>query len=151
MPAPLTMDRSTFLRSAGGFLLAAIVGPASLVRPGAAHAHPVRADLEHPEPREGITSDNVLSVEALEKFSKKQKVMTNYEAARAHPEIFDGLACACSCGGKNGTHRSLLSCYETLQPTGCGGCQEEADIVVKMIKDSKSLAEIRVAVDKWAD
>ena len=89
-----------------------------------------------------------MSVEALGQFNKG-KVAEAYEAARAHPEIFDGIMCACSCGGRKAEHRSLLSCYETMQPTGCGSCQQEAEVVAKGIKDGKTLADIRAAVDQW--
>jgi hypothetical protein len=147
-----TMNRAAFLRAGGGYLLAAVVAPAVVARPHCAHANTVHSDLEHPEPREGITSELVLSDEALGKFANRPKIAKAYASARANPGIFDGIACACSCGGsKKGEHRSLLTCYESMQATGCGACQEEAEIVVKMIDEGKSLADIRVAVNKWAD
>src|SRR5260370_17984379 len=31
---------------------------------------------------------------------------------------------SCSCGGKNGMHRSLLVCFEGPQATGCGRSEE---------------------------
>ena len=71
-----TMDRASFLRSVGVLAVAALVGPATLVSPRVAHAHPTRADLEHPEPREGITAELVLSVEALGKFADRPKIAT---------------------------------------------------------------------------
>jgi len=146
MPKRLSsIDRATFLSRIGGLFAVAY-----LDRTGIGRLVPTRSSLEHPEPREGITSEHVLSVEALSSFKKKEKVLEAFDAARAYPELFDGLACACSCGGKKGTHRSLLSCFETLQPTGCGACQEEGELVGKMAKESKTLAEIRAAVDKWA-
>jgi hypothetical protein len=48
-------------------------------------------------------------------------------------------------------HRSLLSCYETEQPTGCWSCREAGEYVGKLAKEGKSLAEIRAAVDKKFD
>jgi hypothetical protein len=149
MPTDVTpIGRGAFLRRAGGVLAVAFVDRSGFAR--LAHSHH-GAGLEHPEPREGITSEKVLSVEALEKFKKKEKMLACFESARAYPQFFDGVACACSCGAKHGTHRSLLSCYETLQPTGCGACQEEGELVGKLAKEGKTLAEIRAAVDKWAD
>ncbi|HEX7938522.1 MAG TPA: hypothetical protein VF483_05980 [Gemmatimonadaceae bacterium] len=136
------MDRATFLRTAGGLFSVAYLGRLPFAFPGR------RSGLQHPEPRVGITSEHVLSAEALGEFNKG-KVADAYEAARAHPEVFDGLMCACSCGGKKAQHRSLLSCYETMQPTGCGACQDEAEIAAKGINAGKTLAEIRAAVDKW--
>lgn len=147
-----TMNRAAFLRAGGGYLLAALVGPGVVAAPKSAHAHGLPSDLEHPEPREGITGELVLTAEALGKFSKRRKIAKAYASARANPALFDGIACACSCGGsKKGEHRSLLICYESMQATGCGACQEQAEIVVKMIDEGKSLAEIRAAVDAWAD
>src|SRR4029079_11474493 len=104
-----------------------------------------RNGFPHPEPREGITAENVLSVEALGESASK-KVLEAYEYARTYPGIFDGLYCACRCSdGKQG-HRSLLACYESRQPTGCGGCQHEADMVGKLAKEEKTLAESPLAV-----
>jgi hypothetical protein len=104
--------------------------------------------LKHPEPRAGITAAKVLSVEDL--GAKARKAVTEaYDAARQYPAVFDGLACACGChGDAEYQHRSLLSCYESRQPTGCQSCQMEAAFVGGLAKDGKPLAEIRGAVDK---
>ena len=96
----------------------------------------------HPEPRSGITSENVLPED---KLPDKKRVREGFAAAREHPEIFDGIYCPCECS-KN--HRSLLSCFESAQPTGCYGCLETAELVAKQIKDGKTLAEIRALIDK---
>ncbi len=45
-------------------------------------------------------------------------------------------------------HRSLLRCFETDQPVGCGACRESAALIGPLAKDGKSLADIRAAVDK---
>ena len=102
----------------------------------------------HPEPRPGITAENVLKADDLGEKPRKA-VLDAYDAARQYPQTFDGLACACGCHG-NATHqhRSLLVCYETKQPTGCPSCREQATFVGRMAKDGKPLAEIRAAVDK---
>lgn len=147
--APLPIDRSMFLRRAGGLLAVAFMDPSGVVR--VLHTHHVHRDLEHPDPREGITGEHVLTAEALGKLANKKKVMESYDAAREFPAFFDGVACACSCGGKKGSHRSLLVCFETMQPTGCGACQEEAEVVAKAAREGKTLAEVRAAVDKWSD
>ena len=65
--------------------------------------------------------------------------------SRTYPEIFDGIACACA--APHGEHRSLLSCYESRQPTGCGGCQQEAILIDSLAKDGKTLTAIRARVD----
>ena len=136
------VDRRGFLVRASGLLAIAAYD-----RTKFRLADPVRSGFEHPEPRPGITGEHVLTAEALG-TSRKERVLAAYDAARTYPEIFDGLACACGCTGKNGTHRSFLTCFETLQPTGCYGCQEQSEFVVKLIKDGKTLADIRAAMDK---
>ena len=45
-------------------------------------------------------------------------------------------------------HRSLLSCFESRQAIGCMACREEAELVVRLARDGKTLEEIRLAVDK---
>ena len=136
------IDRRAFLRGTGSLL--AIV---SFDRTPLRHHAMSRSSMEHPDPRPGITSEHVLATEALGS-GRREKLLASYDAARANPEIFDGLACACGCTGKNGSHRSLLTCFETLQPTGCHGCQEESLLVASLVKDGKSLAEIRTTIDK---
>jgi hypothetical protein len=106
-----------------------------------------RADpkpFPHPDPRPGVTSANVVAVDDL---PKKKSVREAYEAARTYPEIFDGVFCPCDCRDSMG-HRSLLSCFESNQPTGCHGCREAAEFILPLAKEGKSLEEIRKAVDK---
>ena len=136
------IDRRTFLQRTASVL--AIV---SFNRVPLRHHGMDPFSMEHPDPRPGITAEHVLTTEKLG-ASRKEKLLASYDAARGNPEIFDGLACACGCTGKNGSHRSLLTCFETMQPTGCYGCQEEALLVASLIKDGKSLGEIRATIDK---
>jgi hypothetical protein len=136
------MNRAAFLRQSFGFLAVAFLG-----RDGVGRILTLPDGLDHPEPRPGISAEKVLAADALG-ASPKQKVLDVYEAARSYPALFDGIACGCSCGGKNGPHRSLLVCFETMQPTGCIACQEEADLVGRLARQNKSLDEIRKAVDK---
>ena len=99
-------------------------------------------ELAHPDPRPGITAEKVL---AEDKLPDKKRVKEAFALAREYPEVFDGIGCACGCEKE---HRSLLSCYESAQPTGCWGCQEEAMLVGRLAKEGKALDEIRKAVDK---
>jgi hypothetical protein len=132
------MDRAAFLKQATGlFALAAL--DRSVLRPRAIDP------LHHPEPRPGITAEHVLADTEL---GESKKVLAAYAAARANPEIFDGLACACGCSEHGGEHRSLLVCYETRQPTGCQGCQDLARFVGEQAKAGAKLPEIRTAYDK---
>ena len=139
--SPQPINRATFLKQATSLLGVTFIGRGGLPRWSLAPL-----SLTHPEPRDGITAERVLGESALS--GRKEPVLRAYESARNYPAIFDGIACGCSCGGEKGTHRSLLVCYETLQPTGCGACQEEAQLVGRLAKAEKSLAEIREAVDK---
>lgn len=139
---PEPIDRATFLRRARGLLAVASVDPSGLPQ-----FFTDAEGLEHPEPREGITANHVLATDALGP-TPRPKAVEAYEYARSYPAIFDGVACGCSCGAKNGTHRSLLVCFETLQPTGCGACQLEGELVGRLARDQKPLAEIRKAVDR---
>jgi hypothetical protein len=137
------ISRAGFLKRVGGLSVLAFLDTSAV-----AFAVPV---LKHPDPREGITAEKVLKLEDLGEKPRK-KVVDAYDAARQYPAVFDGLACACGClGGESYQHRSLLVCFETRQPTGCMGCQEESAFVAKLAKDGKTLPEIRVAVDKEFD
>jgi hypothetical protein len=138
-----SITRSAFLRRASGLLAVAFVGRGRLPMTPA----PMRMRLVHPDPRPGITSERVLTAEAVGK-TYKGKVGEAYDAARAYPEVFDGIACACGCSPSSGTHRSLLVCYETMQPTGCHSCQTEALLVGRLAKRGDALDDIRKAVDK---
>lgn len=137
----LAINRRDFFRHMGGVLVVVALDPASLTGRGFV------SRLEHPDPRPGITAEHVLTAEALGS-SRKETVLAAYDTARMYPELFDGLACACGCTGKQNIHRSLLTCFETLQPTGCYGCQEQAQLVAKLAKEDKTLADIRLAFDK---
>jgi hypothetical protein len=139
---PESIDRAMFLHRAGGLLTVAFLDRSTV---GRLLARP--ATLDHPEPRPGITAERVLTAEALG-TSRKAKVADAYAAARSWPAIFDGIACGCGCGGPKGMHRSLLVCFETLQPTGCASCQMEAELVARLARQDKPLADIRKAVDK---
>lgn len=135
------MSRATFLKRAGGLSMFALIDR-SVLRLA------LDEPLKHPDPRARITADKVLKVEDLGD-KPRRGVVAAFDAARKHPEIFDGLACACGCAGDASyQHRSLLVCFETRQPTGCHGCREEATFVADMAKDGKTLAQIRIAVDR---
>lgn len=97
----------------------------------------------HPDPRPGITAEHVLPIDQL---GHDPEVLAAYAAARAYPAIFDGLYCACECRDSMG-HRSLLSCFESRQPTGCAGCREQALLVGRLAKEGRSLADVRQAID----
>src|SRR5688572_33386245 len=131
-----SLSRRDALSRLGGFLMAAALPDWRWSN----HVFP------HPEPRPGITAENVLPDD---KLPDKKRVREGFAAAREYPELFDGIYCACECSK---THRSLLTCFESMQPTGCMGCLEVAELVSSMAKEGKTLQEIRAAVDKkWDD
>jgi hypothetical protein len=132
--APLP-TRRTFLQRLGAFAILIALRPVS--------AFAATKPFKHPDPRPGVTSAKVIPDDKLP--PKNRNVRFAYAAARAHPEIFDGLACACGCADE---HRSLLTCYETEQPTGCYGCRELAVLVGEEIAKGKNLTEIRQVYDK---
>lgn len=103
-----------------------------------------RGGFPHPEPRPGVTAEHVLSEEEI---GSRRRVREAYAAARTHPEIFDGVFCACECH-ESMNHRSLLSCFESRQAIGCAACREEGELVGRLARDGKTLDEIRRAVDE---
>lgn len=128
------ISRRAALGRMAGLFATSLAAPASLERrPG---------ELSHPDPRPGITAEKVLPDDRL---PDKKRVREAFAAAREFPELFDGICCACGCEKE---HRSLLSCFESQQPTGCWGCQEEAFLISRMAKEGKTLDDIRKAVDK---
>ena len=99
----------------------------------------------HPAPRPGITGDVVLKKEELTGAS--QNVLDAYETARANAETMDGLYCVCECADGM-KHRSLLACFESRQPMGCWSCKDQAEYVERLVKQGKTLDDIRKAFDK---
>lgn len=133
----MTLSRRDAITRIGGLLAIAVVRPGDLRLPG-------HKPFEHPDPRPGITGENVLGAD---KLPNKKKVRAAYDAARRYPEIFDGVLCVCDCKGSMG-HRSILACFESDQAVGCMACREVAELIEPLATLGKSLAEIRQAVDK---
>jgi len=140
-----TIDRAAFLKGIASLFAIGLIDTPALRRMPMVMA---MRELHHPDPRPDITADHVLVEKELGKLAGKKNVMAAYDNARAYPEIFDGLACGCGCTAEGAGHRSLLSCYESMQPSGCPSCREESVLVAKLAQDKKTLAEIRVAVNK---
>jgi hypothetical protein len=131
-----------------GFLLGTLALAATPWRDAlarvASHSTPAAFEVRHPDPRPGITAANVLPPDRL---PDKKRVRRAYAMAREIPQVFDGLYCYCDCEKTQG-HRSLLSCFESDQATGCLACREEAELVHSLHTQGKNLGEIRAAVDK---
>ena len=133
-------SRRQFLCSVPGLLATPLVWQEAAAR----HITRQRSGFPHPEPRPGVTGEKVLPESEI---GDRRRVREVYEAARTHPELFDGVYCACECDKSMG-HRSLLSCFESRQAIGCMACREEGELVARLARDEKTLAEIRLAVDK---
>ena len=139
------VNRRAFLAFLGSAALAGMSRGALArdltIRP---HGARKRDGFPHPDPRPGVTAEHVL---ADDEIGSRKRVREAYAAARTHPEVFDGVYCACACD-KSMNHRSLLSCFESRQAVGCGACREEGELVGRLARDGKTLDEIRRAVDE---
>lgn len=109
---------------------------------GHAHSGARRTAATHPDPRPGITGAHVLPDERIPKRHKDA-----FAAARAIPEVLDGLYCHCECAERRG-RRSLLSCFESEMPLSCGICTGEARLAWRLQKKGRSLNEIRAEIDR---
>lgn len=97
----------------------------------------------HPDPRPGVTNADVLPQSMLAGYINE---VNAYAAARANPEVLDGLYCHCQCHEHSG-HRSLLTCFESLHGAACEICQREAIMGVAMRRQGATLDQIRQAID----
>lgn len=140
---PPVSRRSAMVRLARLARLAAV-----LPLLGARPAHPApgsrapRRRVPHPTPRADVTAERVLP-----EADVPAKSRAAYAAARAYPQVLDGLYCHCGCAERDGL-RSLLSCFESRMPVTCGICRGEAALAGRLAARGESLAAIRAAVDK---
>ena len=102
-----------------------------------------RARAGHPDPRPGITAELVLPPEALPRTAGS---VESYAAARAVPQVLDGLHCYCDCARHSG-HRSLLTCFESEHGGYCDICMGEAVLAQQMTARGEAMDAIRRAVD----
>ena len=78
-----------------------------------------------------------------------------YQFAAANPDVLQNLPCYCGCGPMG--HTSNYSCYvqsaegeEIVFDThalGCGICVDITQDAMRMLRDGKTMTEIRVAID----
>jgi hypothetical protein len=104
---------------------------------------PRTAEAAHPQPREGITAQQVVPAQ---RYSSDPRIARVYAMAARIPNVLDGLYCHCECS-KHSDHRSLLTCFESDHGAMCDVCLGEAEIAFKMTQDGKTLEEIRTAID----
>ncbi len=108
-------------------------------------AHGAAHGGKHPDPRPGITGENVATAEQL---ADDAKLIPLFDSIRSIPEIADGIRCHCGCADKP-SYRSLLSCYEgkNAMARECHTCQAQGRLAARLSKAGKSLDEIRAAID----
>lgn len=97
----------------------------------------------HPDPRAGITAEKVLPLGTLPRTPGS---VESYAAARAVPQVLDGLFCYCDCARHSG-HRSLLTCFESEHGGYCDICMGEAVLAQQLTVRGESLDAIRRAID----
>ena len=133
------VNRRGFLRFVPGIAFAWLATPLHAVAQR-------RARADHPDAREGITGDDVISAEQLQSEGIPEETIQLYDGIRKIPEVADALACYCGCM-LMGT-RSLLECYhERGMARGCLICQGEARIAIGRHAEGQSLDQIRRAID----
>ncbi len=84
-----------------------------------------------------------------------KSVRQAYQFAVANPDVLQQLPCYCGCGGMG--HTSNYSCYVSVMPDGtsrfdghalgCSICVDIALDAMRMLKEDKSIAEMRLYVD----
>jgi len=83
-------------------------------------------------------------------------VRTAYQFAAANPDVMKNVPCYCGCGGIG--HTSNYSCYVTRADTkgaitydnhalGCSICVDITQDVMRLLRDGKSVPDIRAYVD----
>ncbi len=123
--------------------LLATVGALAAVLPRSLRALATRA--VHPTPRPGITGAKVATSEMLDGDEVLTELFANVGKI---PHVVDGIRCHCGCADLHG-HYSLLTCYEGADAMAriCPICQGEGRVAVRLAKNGKSLADIRIAID----
>jgi hypothetical protein len=99
---------------------------------------------QHPTPRPGITSANVMPASFVPRTPGSSEA---YAAARMHAATLDGVYCHCDCS-KHAGHRSLLTCFESDHGAYCDICMGEAMVASGMADQGRPLEEIRTAIDR---
>ncbi len=120
-----------------------VAGAAALGVVGVLVATQSGAAAGHPEPRAGITAEQVLPPAAV---PRTPGAADAYVAARAAPATLDGVYCYCDCSKHSG-HRSLLTCFESEHGAHCDICMGEGILAAQLASQGRSLNEIREAID----
>jgi hypothetical protein len=124
-----------------GVAAAALAGVLVVGRP---QPTPVAHGSTHPDPRAGITAEQVLPNAFVPRTPGSTEA---YAAARQAAATLDGVYCHCDCS-KHAGHRSLLTCFESTHGAYCDICMGEAVIAAQMSAQGQSLEQIRAAIDR---
>ena len=125
-----------------GAAAAALAGVLVVSRPQ--QASPVAHGSTHPDPRAGITAQQVLPNAFVPRTPGSTEA---YAAARQAAATLDGVYCHCDCS-KHAGHRSLLTCFESTHGAYCDICMGEAVLAAQMSAQGQSLEQIRAAIDR---
>ncbi len=104
-----------------------------------------RGAPRHPDPRPDA-QEAAAGVMPPSFFASLPRVRQAYQIAREIPDVLDGLYCYCECKEHLG-HRSLLICYHSQHGAGCDVCIGEAEQAYELVRQGRSLAEVRSAID----
>lgn len=127
-----------------GAAAAALAGVLVVGRPQQTPPPPAAHGSTHPDPRAGITAQQVLPNAFVPRTPGSVEA---YAAARQAAATLDGVYCYCDCS-KHAGHRSLLTCFETNHGAYCDICMGEAVLAAQMSGQGQSLEQIRAAIDR---
>jgi hypothetical protein len=96
----------------------------------------------HPDPRPGVSADDVASVPFY-----RFRLARTYRMAGEVAHVLDGIRCPCRCSEDRG-HYSLLTCFgENKLARYCGACRDAAQLAHALHLEGKDLDEIRAGID----
>jgi uncharacterized protein with PCYCGC motif len=121
-----------------------VAGVAAVAAVGLVVTRRAGGTVVHPDPRPGVTAERVVPSSLVLNTPGAAEA---YAAARAAPQVLDGVYCHCDCS-KHAGHRSLLTCFESDHGARCDICMGEATLAVQLAARGSSLGEIRHAIDQ---
>ena len=121
-----------------------VAGVAAVAAVGLVVTRRAGGTVVHPDPRPDVTAERVVPPSLVLNTPGAAEA---YAAARAAPQVLDGVYCHCDCS-KHAGHRSLLTCFESDHGARCDICMGEATLAVQLAARGSSLGEIRHAIDQ---
>ena len=98
---------------------------------------------DHPTPR---AEANTIAVMDGERYADAPHIAETYKMSADIRSTLDGLFCYCYCHEGHG-HYSLLDCFRDDHGAGCDVCIESVNIAHRMLKEGKTLDQIRAQLD----